>query len=272
MATQLAQVVPRLLRRTLRFLLPADCTTCGTALTTDPVPLFCDPCWKTIAPLALARCSQCDRPLPSPVALTHSPSHRCHHCLVRPPAYVKAWTLFPYLPPLQDAICLFKYRARVSLAKPLAELMIAALPHPIETDLIVPVPLHPSRLREREFNQALLLADRLARHLARPLVYTNLVRVAPSDPQSTLSRKERLKNLRRTFAVRHPGMMAGKRILLIDDVFTTGATVNECAKALRKAGADTVSVLTLARTVESNVVPDRILAERQQGLSALLQG
>jgi ComF family protein len=185
---------------------------------------------------------------------------------------VKAWTLFPYLPPLQDAICLFKYRGRVSLAKPLAELMIAALPHPIEIDLIVPVPLHPSRLREREFNQALLLADRLARHLAKPLVYTSLERMVPSDPQSTLSRKERLKNLRRAFSVRRPGAIEGKRILLIDDVFTTGTTVNECAKALKGAGAEAVSVLTLARTVESSVVPDRILAQRHQGLSALLQG
>lgn len=272
MDTHLVRTVPRLLRRALRFLLPADCTTCGTALTTDHVPLFCNPCWKAITPLTLARCSQCDRPLLSPAALTYTPSHRCHHCLVRPPAYEKAWTLFPYLPPLQDAICLFKYRGTVSLAKPLADLMIAALPHPIETDIVMPVPLHPARLREREFNQALLLADRLAHHLARPLVYTNLERIVPSDPQSTLSRKERLKNLRRAFAVRHPGKVEGKRILLIDDVFTTGTTVNECAKALRKAGAHAVSVLTLARTVESSVIPDRILAERHQGLRALLHG
>jgi predicted amidophosphoribosyltransferase len=87
-----------------------------------------------------------------------------------------------------------------------------------------------------------------------------------------LSRKERMKNLRRAFIVRHPESIAQKRILLIDDVFTTGTTVNECAKVLRKAGADAIFVLTLARTIESNVVPDRILAQHANGLLEVLRG
>jgi len=198
--------------------------------------------------------------LPSPVALTYSLAHRCHHCIVRPPAYEKAWTLYPYLPPLQDAIGLFKYRGKVSLATPLGRLMLGALPTSLEADVVIPVPLHPTRLREREFNQSLLLADQIAQYIGSPLSFTNLVRTTPSEPQSTLSRKERLKNLRQAFAVRRPLLIARKRVLLIDDVFTTGTTVNECAKVLRKAGAETVFVLTLARTIESNVVPDRILA------------
>ena len=259
------QKLPGLIRHTVRFFLPADCASCSTPLTTDPVSLFCSTCWHTIAPLKLTCCSQCDRPLPSPVVLTYSPTHRCHHCTLHPPAYEKAWTLYPYLPPLQDAICLFKYRGKVSLVKPLARLMIDALPDTLQADLIMPVPLHPSRLREREFNQSLLLADRVAKRVALPLSFTNLVRTIPSAPQSTLSRKERMKNLRQAFAVRHPVLIAQKRILLIDDVFTTGATVNECAKVLRKAGADTIFVLTLARTVESSVIPDRILAQRAAG-------
>ena len=266
------QKLPGLIRHIIRFFLPADCATCEVPLTTDPVPVFCTTCWDTIAPLRLARCSQCDRPLPSPVALTYSPTHRCHHCTVRSPAYAKAWTLYPYLPPLQDAICLFKYRGKVSLAKPLGQLMIKGLPASLDADLVIPVPLHPTRLREREFNQSLLLADQVATHLHLPLSFTNLVRTVPSDPQSTLSRKERIKNLRRTFAVRQPQSIAQKRILLIDDVFTTGTTVNECAKVLRKAGAEAVFVLTLARTIESNVVPDRILAQRADGLLEVLRG
>ncbi len=266
------QKVPGLLRHTVRFFLPADCAACGAPLTSDPIPLFCATCWNTIAPLRLARCSQCDRPLPSPVVLTYSPAHRCHHCTVRPPAYVKAWTLYPYLPPLQDAICLFKYRGKVSLAKPLGRLMLDTLPTPLEADVVIPVPLHPTRLREREFNQSLLLADQVAKHADLPLSFTNLVRTVPSEPQSTLSRKERMKNLRRAFAVRRPEMIAQKRILLIDDVFTTGTTVNECAKALRKAGAKAIFVLTLARTIESNIVPDRILAQRARGPLGILRG
>ena len=81
-----------------------------------------------------------------------------------------------------------------------------------------------------------------------------------------------MKNLRRAFAVRYPSLIAQKRILLIDDVFTTGTTVNECAKVLRKAGAEEIFVLTLARTIESNVVPDRILAQRATGLLGVLRG
>ena len=266
------QKLPGLIRHAVRFFLPADCAACGMPLTTDPVPLFCKACWETIAPLRLARCSQCDRPLPSPVALTYSPTHRCHHCTVRPPAYAKAWTLYPYLPPLQDAICLFKYRGKVSLAKPLGQLMLKGLPASLDADLVIPVPLHPTRLREREFNQSLLLADQVAQYVGRPLSFTNLVRTAPSEPQSTLSRKERLKNLRRAFAVRQPQSIAQKRILLIDDVFTTGTTVNECAKVLREAGAEAIFVLTLARTIESSVVPDRILAQQATGPLGVFRG
>ena len=164
-----------------------------------------------------------------------------------------------------------KYRGKVSLAKSLGQLMLAALPVAVEIDLVIPVPLHPSRLREREFNQSLLLADQVAKHLGRPLSFTNLVRTAPSEPQSTLSRKERMKNLRRAFAVRRPESIARKRVLLIDDVLTTGTTVNECAKVLRTAGAEAVFVLTLARTVESSVIPDRILAQRANGLREVVQ-
>ncbi len=253
-----------LARQALRFLIPVDCAACGLALGDDPVPLFCARCWATIAPLTQPRCARCDRPFVSPVATEFSPDHHCQTCLERPPSYTKAWTLYPYLPPLQDAIRLLKYNARPSLAEPLARLMLAALPPSLSIDLIMPVPLHPRRLREREFNQALLLADRLRAALHAPVVYTNLVRVLPAAAQTSLSRKERLRNLRGAFAVRTPAEVAGKRIVLVDDVFTTGATVNECAKTLRKSGSGDVFVLTLARTMDPGTVPDRILAQRAQ--------
>jgi len=148
------------------------------------------------------------------------------------------------------------------MAKPLGRLMISALPQGIDADVIIPVPLHPARLRAREFNQSLLLADQLSRHLARPVSATNLVRTAATDPQTTLSRQERLRNLRKAFEIRKPQDLAEKRILLVDDVYTTGATLNECAKTLRKSGAGPVFALTLARTVDTALVPDRSFAER----------
>lgn len=145
--------------------------------------------------------------------------------------------------------------------------MISALPRELDVDMIVPVPLHPARLRGREFNQSLLLADRLARHMDRPVSPTNLIRTTATDPQTTLTRQARLNNLRKAFDVRRPEDLREKRILLVDDVFTTGTTLNECAKVLRQAGSGPVFALTLARTVDAALVPDRLWAD--QGPPAL---
>ncbi|HEV8540354.1 MAG TPA: ComF family protein [Nitrospiraceae bacterium] len=241
--------VSAVIRHILHLVLPVTCESCGVALTDDPVPFFCRTCWGRIQPLQGPMCPRCGRPFPSSVTLEHSPHHLCWACRQRRPAYTHAWSLYPYVPPLQDAIRLFKYHGKVALTAALGDLMCAAVRQPWEVDLLVPVPLHPSRLREREYNQAILLADRLNRRLHLPLSYDNLIRVRRTDPQTELSRAARLKNLRRSFAVRRPAEVKDKRILLLDDVMTTGTTVNECAKALRKAGAADVYVGTLARTL-----------------------
>jgi len=170
-------------------------------------------------------------------------------CRLQPPAYSKAWTPYAYQTPLKEAIVLFKYKGKVSLASPLAERLLEGLGTLPPLDLILPVPLHPHRLREREYNQSLLLAHRVSRHFNIPLSYTNLIRIRHTAPQVSLKRRERLKNLRRSFAVQSPSEIAGRTILLIDDVLTTGTTVNECAKALRKAGSGPVYVAALARMV-----------------------
>jgi len=272
MTHSLIEVVPRLLRQTARFLLPDDCEVCNTPLAGDPIPHFCSGCWSTIALPGHSRCARCDRPFVSTVATSYSPKHVCHSCAERPPSYTKAWTLYPYQAPLRDAICLFKYRGKVSLAAPLARLMIDRLPVLGSIDLIMPVPLHAGRLREREFNQSLLLADRIGRHLGVPVSCADLTRVIPSPAQTTLPRKDRLKNLRGAFAVPRPESITGKRILLIDDVFTTGATVNECAKTLRKAGSGDVFALTLGRTMDASHIPDRVLAERRRVATDIFGG
>lgn len=268
----LIESVPELMRRAVRLLLPADCAACRSPLAGDPIPYFCSGCWSAITPPAHSGCARCDCPFVSQAATTYSPHHVCHSCAVRPPSYTKAWTLYPYRPPLQDAICLFKYRGKVALAAPLARLMIDRLPALGSIDLMMPVPLHVERLREREFNQSLLLADRISRHLGVPVSCSDLIRTVPSPAQTTLSRKDRLNNLRGAFAAPRPESIAGKRILLIDDVFTTGATVNECAKTLRKAGSGDVFVLTLGRTVDANHIPDRVLAQTARPTADFLGG
>lgn len=249
-------------RQALRFVLPVECATCGQALSADAIPFFCAACWHTIRPLQQPGCARCDEPFVSPAATSHTPNHQCQQCQTQPPDFQRAWTLFPYLSPLREAICSFKYRGKHTLARPLARLMINALPSGIDVDLIVPVPLHPARLRAREFNQSLLLADQLSGHLVRPVLPAHLVRVAATDPQTTLTRQARLRNLRNAFDVRRPQDLTEKRILLVDDVFTTGTTLNECAKTLRQAGAGPVFALTLARTVDTALVPDRVFAEQ----------
>jgi ComF family protein len=181
--------------------------------------------------------------------------------------YERAWTLYPYMSSLQQAICGLKYRNLFGLATPLAALAIRALPEQIDADVIVPVPLHPSRLRAREFNQSLLIADRVGRYLMRPVSTNDLIRTVATEPQTTLRRRERVRNLRHAFKIRNAQPFSGRRVLVIDDVFTTGTTVNECAKALCSAGAAAVTALTLARTIDSSLVPDRLLAEHSAGRS-----
>lgn len=117
-------------------------------------------------------------------------------------------------------------------------------------DLIVPVPLHKTRLKERGFNQSLLLSRALAKVCGLPIDYINLKRTRATSPQINLKGKDRITNVKGAFAVKNNAPFKGKGILLIDDVYTTGATVSECCKVLKKAGAEDINVLTLARVAD----------------------
>ena len=236
-------------RKILNSILPEHCRSCGEFLWEDSIPFFCDYCWSSIRPIHGPLCRRCSQPFGSPVSLLYSPKHQCANCRTRPPAFTQAWTIYPYKSPLKEAIGLFKYKGKISLTGPLADLVLKALPPLPMIDVILPVPLHPIRFREREFNQSLLLANQVSRQLTLPLSHSNLVRVRPTIPQTSLKRNDRLKNLRRSFVVTNLEALMGKNILLVDDVFTTGTTVNECAKTLRKVGAGHVYVVTLARMV-----------------------
>ncbi len=237
----------RLLRRCLHMVFPMNCRTCDKALEDDPIPFFCQRCWDRIEPIRSPSCPRCAHPFPSPHALAHSPEHLCGTCRKHPPAYHRVWTPYAYQSPLKEAIGLLKYRGKTHLAPALAHLIAQTHPTPSNVDVLIAVPLHPDRLREREYNQALLLAHHLGRQWNLPVLIDVLRRTKPTPPQTSLTRRERLKNLRRCFAVATPSAVEGKTTLLVDDVFTTGTTVNECAKALRKAGAEAVYVQTLAR-------------------------
>jgi ComF family protein len=151
--------------------------------------------------------------------------------------------------PLARVLHEYKYQRDVTLAPLLAELLIARCPLTIDHDVIIPVPLHRDRLRWRGFNQAQLLARRLGRHHRVAVDPWLLVRARPTPPQVGLDEADRRRNVAGAFALRRGEPITGRRVLLVDDVYTTGATVEECARVLKRAGARAVDVLVLARAM-----------------------
>jgi ComF family protein len=151
-----------------------------------------------------------------------------------------------------EAIHRFKYNSETRLSLPLGTLLSAfartVIPEP-EDFVVVPVPLHRRRLRQRGFNQSLLLSRVVASCLGTQLEYLSLIRKKHTRSQTGLGKEDRRKNVARAFCVTSPGIFKGTKVLLVDDVFTTGYTLNECARILKKAGALKVACLTLARTV-----------------------
>jgi ComF family protein len=162
-----------------------------------------------------------------------------------------AYTFGSYEGPLQKLIHLFKYGKVESLARPLSELILRALPRDLGVDHVIAIPMHWRKEWQRGFNQAALLAEPVARRYALKLS-TNLQRVRKTESQASLDEQGRRTNLKNAFAVRRPQEIAGKRILLVDDVFTTGATLRVAAAVLKNAGATHVTVLTLARVDRRN--------------------
>ena len=182
--------------------------------------------------------------------------HTCGQCLARRPRFGRARACAVYdasertADPLKTVLQQYKYGRNVSLAVPLAGLLLDCCPLPLEAyDLIIPVPLHLTRLRWRGFNQAQFLAHRLAVAARLPLDPFALQRVRPTRPQVQLDVDQRRQNVARAFHVVRPQRVCDRRVLLVDDVYTTGATVNECSRALLQAGANTVDVLVLARAI-----------------------
>ena len=150
---------------------------------------------------------------------------------------------------IKECIHLFKYRSKLSLVKPLGKLMIDFAHNFLDMkniDLILPVPLSSVKLRQRQFNQAKLLAESLSGTFSKELKDSLLIKIKPGPAQVNLSRVERLKNVQGVFKVKNAEALKDKNVLLVDDVFTTGATANECAKVLLEAGAKRIDVFALA--------------------------
>jgi ComF family protein len=182
-------------------------------------------------------------------------SHPCGACVTHKKYFTMARALGNFEGSLQEAIHRWKYEGKTHLTPFFAEWMAEGLNRywePGSFDLLIPVPLHPQRLRQRGFNQALLLVKELSHRTSLPYQKTILQKKKSTVPQVNLSGIEREKGLRGTFHVIGKEELLGKSVLLIDDVYTTGATVNECSKVLLRAGVKRVDVLTLAHTIKTS--------------------
>ena len=217
---------------------------------------LCPDCLAMLTTVESPLCSCCGLPFSS----RQDQDHYCGACLVSGQEFGIARAALVYDSVITKIIHCFKYKGKIQLAQPLGELLLTAFNRFWDMnsiDMIVPVPLHSSRLRQRGFNQASLLVrnwHRLADHhcwdISRIRIDDDLlIRTMPTGPQSALGRSQRTRNIKNAFELGCEEKITGKKILLIDDVYTTGATVSECGRLLLNSGAQKVDVLTLARAV-----------------------
>ncbi|MBI3301377.1 MAG: ComF family protein [Deltaproteobacteria bacterium] len=234
----------------LALLYPQRCLGCKALV--GPEESFCTGCRRFLQIIESPLCLCCG----APFATSAGSDHLCSRCQARPPAFrqARSWACYQSGEtsprPLSEAIQHFKYHRNLSTGKALAAL--GAMHFPLasqEYDLIVPVPLHLERLRWRGFNQSLILSRAIGRARQIAVDPFLLERTRPTVPQTQLNESERRANVRGAFVVVAPERLEGERVLLVDDVYTSGATVEECARALCRGGAAVVDVFTLARAV-----------------------
>ncbi len=225
-----------------------NCILCDAIVTqTQATQDFCDACFRHLPAIPARHCPVCLRAFASDQPLTHPPQN-CGSCLSEPPAYDTTIAALTYTFPVDALIHALKYQARLAIAPILAKLLIeklrcVAITH--QPDLIIPMPLHPKRLRERGFNQAIEIARDVARALKTEMIPEGCKRIQNTPPQAELPWKLRRKNVRNAFSCTLD--LSGRHVAIIDDVMTTGATLNALAHQLRIKGAATVSNWVIAR-------------------------
>lgn len=237
----------------LDILLPKNCPLCfGVNVSTRPDKTspeeeaggLCRACAFDFKKITEPMCTLCGTPFVTGIG----ENHLCAECISKKRIpFIKVRSALYYTHNTPGAIRLFKYHGLFALRPAFAEFIRPILFEFKDTNLIVPVPLHKSRLRHRGFNQSLMLARIVSKQLKKDLDYTTLKRTRQTRAQTGLKGEERRRNVKGAFQVKDSSVFKGKRVLLVDDVYTTGATITECARTLKRAGAE-ISVLTLART------------------------
>lgn len=229
----------------IHVIFPERCLGCGEIIA--PHESLCMACYAHFPWIPDAHCTRCALPFASPLAGVHE----CSECLTETRSFGRVFALGIYRGLLLNLIVRMKYHHEEPVAWRLGELLgqiaLAGQVRDQAYDLVVPVPLHVSRLRKRGYNQSAWLAKSLAKQGGLAWDPFVLRKVGLTPVQTGLPRGERLKNVRNSFAVASD-QVAGKRILLVDDVYTTGATLEACARVLKKAGAKEVDTSVIART------------------------
>lgn len=238
--------ITELLNDVCDIIFPPQCLGCEEVINQSRRHFFCPDCFEKINFINNNFCPICGLPfLVSPAG-----NHICGSCLENKPGYSQARAVAGFETVIMDAIHKFKYGRNISTGYALASLM-ADFSFPdfdiSDCSLLIPVPLHIKRLRERGFNQSLILANQISKKFKIPVDFSVLKRCKFTLTQTGLNKAEREKNIKGAFIVADSKKISGKKIILIDDVFTTGATINECSKILLKAGAQKINVLTLSR-------------------------
>jgi ComF family protein len=260
-------------------LFPSDCRLCGAPLVNISRLPVCRPCLADVRPITGGVCSVCGERVFSPYALSAGET-RCGLCRRLQPPFVKAVAYGSYDAGLRELIHLLKYEQVRPAAGVLGRMLTDAVGGlesvwARQSVMVVPVPLHARKLRQRGFNQSELIAHhavKLGAGSGRLVLHARILeRRRETQSQIGLTRHQRRENLRGAFAVARPEEINGREILLVDDVFTTGTTVSECARVLRRAGASKVFVATVARTLKADaqgVDLSQTFAEDERTLAA----
>lgn len=227
-----------MVNKLLNTLFPESCPLCDNPSLDHKTAPICTECWQTIRPYTGPQCSTCGTPLVSDLSVA------CGDCIKERPAYETARSYGLYEGALKKAINLFKFYSIKRLARPLSGIMLQDNMPPV--DAVIPVPLHKKRLRLREFNQSAVIAKNIAKGIGADLIVDCLVKTRDTLPQVGLNYKKRQINIKNAFQIRNAYLLEDKDVLLIDDVITTGSTVRECSRALKKAGAGGIYVMALA--------------------------
>ncbi len=224
------------------------CMQCGNELFEETHFSLCEKCLNSLPRNNGKICQKCGEQI-------FSKSKYCLRCKNHKPKFTQCFSPLLYKAPVTTFIQQFKYNNGRYLAEPLGNFLVECyLLNSMNCDVVIPVPLHEKRMAERGFNQAELLAKQLETKLHIPLANGILERVRYTQTQTSLTKTQRQENVKKAFKVLEKNFVKGKTILLVDDVYTTGSTLNECARVLFLAGAEKVFCLTLAHTMPENAV------------------